>query len=146
MAKSKDQLLFEKNKNLYRLLDANLNRASEGLRVIEDSLRFIYNNKDLFSTFRTIRHKINKLSSKAYPKLILSRDSQRDSGREIQEKSKRESLGILLAANFKRVEQALRVLEEYSKLIAPDSAVEFKKARYSVYNLEKMFACKVCKI
>ena len=122
--------------SIYRLLDANLNRASEGIRVIEDTYRFIYNDKKLFIALRILRHKLNEITKKAYPELILSRNSRQDSGRNIVEQG-RKNLKALLAANFKRVEQALRVLEEYSKMFSASAGSEFKKIRFKLYTLEK---------
>ena len=124
---------------IYRILDANLNRASEGIRVLEDTFRFVKNDKVLFEKLREIRHKLNKALIRIYPKLILFRDTGTDHGREAAE-HKFKNIGILIIANFKRVEQALRVLEEYSRLIPANETSanrELKKIRFEMYLLEK---------
>ncbi|OGS24358.1 MAG: hypothetical protein A2297_02965 [Elusimicrobia bacterium RIFOXYB2_FULL_48_7] len=125
-----------KNRSLYRLLDANINRATEGIRVIEDAYRFIYEDKKKFCVFRGLRHKIGEITQKEYPALVSSRDSREDSGRKIAEPG-RENFKGLLAANFKRSQQAVRVLEEYSKLFSAKAGSEFKKIRFKLYTLEK---------
>ena len=44
----------------------------------------------------------------------------------------------MLAANFKRTAEALRSLEEYSKLVDVWLAGRFEVLRYDVYTLEKL--------
>ncbi|MCX5782457.1 MAG: thiamine-phosphate pyrophosphorylase [Elusimicrobia bacterium] len=124
------------DKKAYRLFDANLNRAKEGLRVIEDTARFIFDKQKLYKNIRSLRHKIDKLTRKIYPELVGERNSKADPGRKIKE-GKRKNLEAILIANFKRVEESLRVLEEYSRLIYPSAGPGFKSARFSVYLLEK---------
>ena len=43
---------------LHRVLDANANRAREGLRVMEDAARFILDDGPLASELKAIRHTI----------------------------------------------------------------------------------------
>lgn len=123
-------------RNARRLLDANLNRAREGLRVLEDTARFVWDARSLFVRFRSARHRLDTLTRRFYPSLVDSRDSVADAGRTIAETRRRTPAG-LVAANFRRVEEALRVLEEYGKVLSPRSPSGFKRVRFEMYVLEK---------
>lgn len=118
------------------MIDANLNRAREGLRVVEDTARFVLGEDGAYKKARGLRHRLDKLTREIYPALLAKRDSRRDAGRKIKE-GKREDLGAVLAANFRRSQEAVRVLEEYSRLIAPGAGPALKEIRFAVYALEK---------
>lgn len=129
---------------IIRLLDANVNRTREGLRVLEDITRFIKDDKKLSSQFKRIRHKITTLVKKLPIKeeaLIKNRNVFCDIGKKVFLKSeeKRDSLNSLFKTNIHRVEEALRVLEEFTKLYNSKISFEFKKIRYKIYSLEKFF-------
>ncbi|MFH1238680.1 MAG: thiamine-phosphate pyrophosphorylase [bacterium] len=130
------------NRKIYRIIDANLNRAREGLRVIEDGARFIFNDKALTARLKKIRHELSIVAGKVYPKLIGARDSAGDVGASPQEE-KRENLSGLLIANFRRVEEAVRVLEEFSRLISEEAGYKFKQIRFKMYVMEKKIMKKV---
>ncbi|OEG69522.1 hypothetical protein ATZ36_02090 [Candidatus Endomicrobiellum trichonymphae] len=119
-----------------RIIDANLNRCREGLRAVEDGLRFVLNDSFLYKKIRRIRHSVDKILRSSYDELIKERDSFDDSGRKMPEISKKELAGII-TANFKRTQESLRVLEEYSKTLFPKASADFKKRRYAAYNAEK---------
>lgn len=119
-----------------RLIDANVNRAREGLRVLEDTARFVWNDPALFNRLRRGRHRLDRVTRAAYPRLVNSRDSGGDLGRQMKEAARRTAEG-LVAANFRRVEEALRVLEEYGKVLSPHSAGVFKGLRFEMYIAEK---------
>ena len=123
-------------------MDANLNRAREGLRVIEDTARFVEGNSRAFKELRAARHSLDKITRDIYPELLKQRDSRSDEGRTIKEEGTRKGMSSLLGANFRRVEESLRVLEEYGKLIAPGAAAVFKRLRFKAYALEKEFLVK----
>lgn len=121
---------------IYRLIDANLNRAREGLRVIEDTVRFILNDTKLYHEIRLLRHRLTEITGKIYPVLLKSRNSATDIGRVIHE-GKRKNTKNLIIANSRRVEEALRVLEEYSRLVSVSAGEQFKNIRFRTYDLEK---------
>jgi thiamine-phosphate pyrophosphorylase len=121
---------------IYRVLDANVNRAREGLRVLEDTARFVWEAPGLFGAFRRLRHDVDRVARKAYPKLVAARDSGTDRGRRMKENSRRDRKG-LVPANMKRVGEALRVMEEYGKVFSPGAARRFKSLRYRLYGVEK---------
>jgi thiamine-phosphate pyrophosphorylase len=120
----------------FRIFDANLNRSREGIRVVEDTARFILKNEKAYKILRGLRHRLDKITRKIYPELLLKRDSAGDTGRKIKE-PKRKNLYAVLAANFRRAEESLRVLEEYSKLVMPGSGPKFKEIRFKLYISEK---------
>ncbi|MCJ7646540.1 thiamine-phosphate pyrophosphorylase [bacterium] len=126
----------------YRLLDANLNRAREGLRVIEDVVRFLYNDKELSRKLRNIRHELSIITGKIYPRLLKSRDSENDVGLTFKE-GKRKNLRDILIANFRRAEEGIRVLEEFSRLISADAGDRLKKIRFKVYTIEKEIVTRI---
>jgi len=133
--------VIKDGKKYLRVIDANLNRAREGLRVIEDTARFVSGNAGAFKELRAARHRLDRATRSVYPQLLGQRDARSDEGRVIKE-AKRKGLNSLLGANFRRVEESLRVLEEYGKLIAPRAAPLFKKMRFRMYVLEKEFLVK----
>ncbi len=128
-----------------RIIDANINRAKEGLRVCEEISRFILNSRDLTSQLKDTRHRID-LIFKQLPKKILlleQRKSASDVGRCLYNNElKRKNCQDIFFANIQRVKESVRVLEEFSKLININIAIEFKKIRYDIYETEKRFAKK----
>lgn len=129
-------MVIEDNKKYLRLFDANLNRCREGLRVVEDTARFILDKDGIYIRARAVRHRLDVLTRRIYPELLNKRNSRNDPGRTIKE-GERKSLKGVLSANFRRTEESLRVLEEYSRLLMPELGAELKKLRYKVYCLEK---------
>ncbi|MDR3253351.1 MAG: hypothetical protein LBT07_00080, partial [Endomicrobium sp.] len=130
------QRYFKEEENIKRVLDANLNRCREGLRVVEDSLRFVLNDGVLYKKIRSIRHNVDKIFRNKHIELIKERDSFDDYGRQLPEISKK-GLSDIVAANFKRTQESLRVLEEYAKTFEPAASACFKKERYAAYIIEK---------
>ncbi len=123
-------------KRFIRILDTNLNRCKEGLRVVEDTCRFIFCDETLYKKIRKVRHLSSKYLTDRYEQMLTSRDSIKDSGRKAKEIS-RENLKNIVIANFKRAQESLRVLEEYSKIIDFNIALKYKALRYEVYTIEK---------
>ena len=106
--------------DLARMLDASANRASEGLRVVEDYVRFVLDDAGLTRRLKEVRHRLNKAVAGLGPDLLIgSRDTKGDVGTHIMTHSERvrENPRGVLTANFKRTGEALRSLEEYSKLL-----------------------------
>jgi thiamine-phosphate pyrophosphorylase len=123
-------------KRFIRILDTNLNRCKEGLRVVEDTCRFVLCDEALYKKIRKVRHLSSKYLTDQYEQMLSARDSVKDSGRKVKEQS-RQNLKNIVIANFKRAEESLRVLEEYSKIIDFSIALKYKALRYEVYNIEK---------
>jgi thiamine-phosphate pyrophosphorylase len=130
------------DKKVARLLDANLNRAREGLRVVEDTARFIWNDEKLYKRVRSVRHKLHAVTALSYKFLVSARESEADAGRKMKEGT-RGSLGAVVGANIRRAEEAVRVLEEYSKVFSRKAAHALKQIRYQIYTLEKEVVRKI---
>ena len=113
----------------HQIIDANLNRVAEGFRVIEDYTRFISKQKSVTSTLAKLRKEINQSESEPLNNLLIRNSDEDMRAKEIPKK--REDILDLLKANFKRVEEGLRVLEEYT------GESLYNKIRYEVYDLEK---------
>lgn len=127
-------------KDLFRIIDANLNRSREGLRVCEEVVRFVLEDAGLTAEFKTLRHKISRNIKKfpGVPKTLLeSRDSRADVGRKILSKSSRKNCKDLFFANIQRVKESLRVLEEFSSIFNRSLSNDFAGLRFKVYELEK---------
>jgi hypothetical protein len=120
----------------YRIIDVNYNRLVEGLRVVEDIVRFVCNNKALSWSLRSVKNNISRIIYKYYPSLIVHRDVEKDFGKEWTE-SKRKNLREIFFANFARVKESVRVLEEFVKLFSPSDGKKIKALRFRVYKLEK---------
>lgn len=136
---------------IFRILDANANRAMEGLRVVEEICRFILEDKGLTLAVKELRGELAKAIRRTEDqgegdkkiriagKLVVERKSDSDVGRKLYTKTeeRRKNLVDILRSNLKRVEEALRCLEEFSKLIDPKLGKSFKALRFKVYTLEQ---------
>jgi thiamine-phosphate pyrophosphorylase len=122
--------------SVLRLLDANLNRAREGIRVVEDTARFIWDEKKTYERLRALRHELHELTASAYKTLIVARETGSDAGRVMKEPPRR-SMKAVVSANLRRAQEAVRVLEEYSKLFSPRAAARLKAVRFRLYREEK---------
>ena len=125
-----------------RILDANYNRAKEALRVAEDLARFLMEDKILTAKFKKLRHDLTKILLRfpvSYRRLVAARDSVEDVGKKslIHDTPGRTRWQDLLTANLKRAQEAMRVLEEVSKVVAPRESGSFQHLRFSLYELEK---------
>lgn len=123
-----------KNTPNLRLIDANLNRLREGIRVVEDIFRYIYNNKEIASRLKVLRHKAR---IDLYNELLQSRDIRNDVlKKSTSSEQSREDLNAILIANFKRAQESSRVLEEFTKLHDTKISEIFKAIRYELYDIE----------
>ncbi len=127
---------------IYRILDANLNRAREGLRVCEDVTRFVLDSDALSKELKALRHGIasgvRSMPSGA-KKLLEARDSEADVGKGSSRASEMNRTGAadIFMANIQRVKESLRVLEEFSKLVDRRLAIRFRRLRFGTYDIEK---------
>ena len=129
------------------MIDANLNRSSEGLRVLEDVARFLLNDAELSQRLRTLRHDLTRETKSLSIGLLSQRDSEHDVGRPhskdkelIMEATSLRGLLDLVTANAKRVEESLRVVEELAKLpelSAILNSASFEQMRFALYTLER---------
>lgn len=126
--------------SIWRVMDANANRAAEGLRVVEDFLRFVRNDHRLAPRCKQLRHDLQTLLA-AFPAgaFIESRDVAGDTGcaTTTHQEYRRENLLDVVQANLKRTQQALRSLEEFGKTISASWAKDWELLRYQSYQLEQ---------
>jgi len=125
---------------VYRIIDANFNRAREALRVMEEFCRFALNNSSLTSRSKQLRHElaaeIVKFDS---ARLIACRDTLGDVGvnKTVENQLGRESLNDCFTAACKRLPEALRVLAEVTQTMDAAVSRSIENLRYTAYTLEK---------
>jgi thiamine-phosphate pyrophosphorylase len=125
---------------VYRIIDANFNRAREAARVIEEYCRFVLNSCGLTGRVKELRHELSAaIASLDTDKLIASRDTADDVGvgLEVSAQLKRKDLNDCLTAGCKRLAEALRVLSEITGTVDPKTAKIIEQLRYTAYSLEK---------
>ena len=135
-------------KHFYRIIDANLNRAAEGLRVCEDICRFVLDEKAATQKMKDIRHRLVGIVTGGLQvkrkTVVLCRDIHADVGtRSIHSEFSRKNIGDIFYANAQRVKESLRVLEEFLKLSNARRAQNIKELRYAMYALEQDVAKKI---
>ncbi len=120
------------------IFDANINRAAEGLRVVEDWARFYLMDTRLTESLREIRHRIWERVKGSYPEIIKARSTGKDILSQTVEGERKKAADIP-KASLNRVKEALRVLEEFGKLLSREAGSEFKQMRFKLYDLELKF-------
>jgi len=119
---------------VWRLVDANLNRLREGLRVVEDIYRYIYDDLSIATQIKELRHQIRIKNEK---ELLRHRDILGDVlKRSTHSEFERATINSVITANLKRAQESARVLEECLKLVDPKEAQRFKEIRYRLYQME----------
>jgi thiamine-phosphate pyrophosphorylase len=130
-------------KAIYRIIDANFNRAREALRVMEEVGRFALNHPGLSARAKELRHQLCRAVGQLPTERLLScRDSVRDVGIEtrVSGQHRRGSLEDCLTAGSKRLSEALRVLTETVQTLDPDLSHTIEILRFKGYDLEKDLA------
>ncbi|REK18504.1 MAG: thiamine phosphate synthase [Planctomycetota bacterium] len=123
---------------LWRILDAATNRAAEGLRVAEDYVRFGLDDAHLTGQFKQLRHELTGLVARLeVARRHAARNTQLDVGTQetLASEANRRSLRDVFAAAAARAQQAIRSLEEYSKLFDAELSAQFEALRYRSYTL-----------
>ncbi len=131
-----------------RLLDANLNRAREALRVVEDAFRFINDDAIAQGKLKRMRHSLARYESLIDPggtMLLENRASTEDVGAFVNPASEmsRDGLTSVIRANMRRSQEALRCLEEYGKLFDSQAAGIAKRLRFDAYEFEKEYGLSI---
>ena len=133
--------------HVFRILDAAANRAREGLRVIEDYVRFCLDNVELTTQIKNCRHRVSHtVDALGSHQLLSSRDTTHDIGTTITTPTEttRNSLQDVVKANLKRVQESVRTLEEYTKTLDKQASAVFEQTRYQMYDLEQqLLTCAV---
>lgn len=131
------------NTDTLRILDANLNRAREALRVIEDYARFALDDADAAARAKTLRHDLRRLRELLGPAdLLATRAIEFDVGRNAKTPAEldRSDAADVLSAAFARLTEATRSLSEYAKPTTADAAALSERIRYAAYALEPLLA------
>ncbi len=126
--------------SVYRIIDANFNRAREAVRVIEEFCRFALNSTSLTSRAKQLRHELSAAIAKLdAARLISGRDTLGDVGvgKTVENQLQRTNLYECFTAACKRLTEALRTLAEMTQTLDPSVAVEIEHLRYTAYTLEK---------
>ena len=129
-----------------RIIDANLNRIGEGLRLLEDVARLLLNDTALTQQLKTMRHELIEGDWSFNQWLLQIRDSAGDIGIDIEASvdKKQRCLPITVVSNARRVQESLRVIEELAKI--PDTKLDsgkFKQARFNLYTIEQNLLSKL---
>ncbi|MCK4752510.1 MAG: thiamine phosphate synthase [Planctomycetes bacterium] len=125
---------------IYRIIDANFNRAREAIRVIEEFCRFFLNSALLTERAKQFRHELSAcLDELDTSKLISSRDTLTDVGvgQTVNNQLQRTNLKDCFTAACKRLTEALRTIAETTQTLSPSVSETVEKLRYTAYTLEK---------
>ncbi|MEN0111220.1 MAG: thiamine phosphate synthase [Planctomycetota bacterium] len=123
-----------------RLIDASLNRASEGVRVVEDYARFVLGDGYLSRLAKVLRHGLSESSATIpFADRLAARDTPGDVGTRITTdvETRRADAWEVCVASLQRLQEALRSLEEYGKTIDAGLGARFERLRYDAYTLAK---------
>lgn len=125
---------------VWRILDAEANRAGEALRVVDDYVRFALDDRHLATLLKALRHDFAAaVSTLPADHRHAARETQADVGTTISTRAERQRVdaSAVATANLRRAAESLRSLEEYSKLIDAELAARFESLRYRIYTLER---------
>ena len=123
-----------------RIVDANLNRIGEGLRLLEDIYRLVLNDATFSRELKALRHELATRDLATKGQLLQARDSRGDIGIniEVSQQTKERDMPSMVIANSRRVQESLRVLEELAKIAAINlDSARYKNARFKLYDIEK---------
>ena len=118
-----------------QIIDANLDRAREGLRVLEDWARFGLGLENYVIKIKNFRQILGKNHLEIYKK---SRNHIEDQCKGLShvEQTNRKSPEKIISSNAARVQEALRVIEEFSRLNNKELSKIASEIRYEIYTLE----------
>ncbi len=134
--------------SFHTAIDANINRALEGLRVCEDVWRFVFKDDKISFQLKNIRHQVATQSRIFSSDLLInSRDIKNDKLKflDIYSEMRRDSVSDIIKSNIHRAIEAVRSLEEFSKVAVKDTDNIFQEIRFSLYELEKVMFLKLNK-
>jgi len=130
-----------KHEHLWRIIDVEINRITEGLRVLEDLARFKWEDPQLSIKLKEMRNQIARSVNCFKTQLITARNAEHDLGLELSQTLQLDHKTILVelvTANFKRIQEGLRSLEEHFKILDYyEQAKKYEKLRFQTYTLEK---------
>ncbi len=118
-----------------QIIDANLDRAREGLRVLEDWARFGLGNEDFVIRIKNFRQLLGKNHLEIY-KMSRNHIEDQCQGLSHVEQINRKSPAKIISSNSARVQEALRVIEEFSRSHNNKLSKIASEMRYEIYTLE----------
>lgn len=124
----------------WRVIDAEANRAAEALRVVEDYVRFVLDDRQLTAGVKDLRHELGLVLQRLGPsERLAARETLADVGTTLDGADETERAGPaqVAVANWKRAEQALRSLAEFAKVVDPAAAAALEGLRYRAYTWER---------
>lgn len=125
---------------VYRAIDASADRGMEAVRVIEDIFRFLRDDAEATEELKRFRHEFGSLTKNFdWTNRLRCRETESDVGTTISAEGEyhRDNLTEIFAANFCRLQESLRSIEEMTKLECPDLSPSVESLRYRSYVLEK---------
>ncbi|TWU37317.1 thiamine phosphate synthase [Novipirellula artificiosorum] len=127
------------NRSTHRILDASINRATEGIRTLEEFARFELQDPTIFEPLKSLRHDLSNAVDQHLSResLLSARDTPGDLGTKIEAATEydRPSKRVVVVAASARVQQSLRVIEEYGKTLNADFGRRVEQLRYRAYQL-----------
>ena len=131
-----------------RIIDANLNRAGEGLRLLEEIARLLLNDEALTQQLKTMRHELLTSDFSFQQQLLQARNAGADVGAalEVPGEDKTRELPLVIVANARRVQESLRTLEEIAKIPGAPLQLDserFSKARFALYTIEQKLVARL---
>ena len=122
-----------------RIVDANLNRAREALRTVEDYARFVLDDAELQKSLKSIRHDLTAATREVGERAALWRDTPGDVGTRATTAAEatRANLADVVLAAGSRFGEALRTLEETLKTHHSPTAAVLETLRYRYYHAEQ---------
>jgi len=123
-----------------RVIDASANRAREGLRVVEDFVRFALDDRFLTGLLKSLRHDLTGVLARfSSRERMAARDTLADVGTQLVAPGERDrgDTASVAAANFARLQESLRSLEEFTKIVDPTASAALEQIRYQTYTLQR---------
>ena len=121
---------------MFQIIDVNYNRAREGLRVVEEIARFLLKSTDITQKIRKIRHSLKDILADTGFHYLEARNIEKDFGKDFTSSSYKK-VTDMCKANFSRVEESMRVIEEFMRLRNSVLSKKIMDLRFLCYDLEK---------
>ena len=120
---------------IFQIIDANLDRAREGLRVLEDWARFGLGENEYVRKIKNFRQILGKNHLQIYKQTRNYHEDQ-SKGLTHIEQFKRKTPEQIINSNAGRVQEALRVIEEFSRIHNHNLSKIASEIRYEIYTIE----------
>jgi thiamine-phosphate pyrophosphorylase len=145
IAVSDDDLTSSRERLItFQIIDVNLNRAAEGIRVFEEYCRFVLSDVQLTARCKALRDELHaSLKPVSRAERLRARDTTSDVGTSvdfsvaIRTEFNNCLLKQVAVKNGERVKEALRAIEEFAKPHYPEVARQVGLLRYRWYDLER---------